>query len=166
MVFFTGGEVQSSEAECYVVFERAFPAGTSNPTTALVERTEGGPVRRSEVDAVRRRLESVPVVANVSPVIDRSRDGRIARLNLVFRHDPYTRGVLESVPKIRDRVKSVAPRVSVLLGSGTAVQYDFDKATTRDTRKIVPLALLVQARDERTERAGVAAAGEEQLVAE
>jgi RND superfamily putative drug exporter len=122
--------------------EKAFPAGTSNPTTVLVERSDG-PVRGGDVAVVRRRLESVPAVASVGAVVERSRDRQIARLDVVFRNDPYTSRALNSVPEMRDRLEDLPGGVRALLGSGTAVQYDFNKATMSDTRKIVPLALLV-----------------------
>jgi putative drug exporter of the RND superfamily len=122
--------------------ERAFPAGTTNPTTALVERPDG-PIRESDVVAVARRLESVPGVAAVVPEVEFSRDGRIAQLSVVFRDDPFTSAALERVPEMRNRVENVSPGLRVLLGGGTAVQYDFDKATGSDLRKIVPLALAV-----------------------
>jgi RND superfamily putative drug exporter len=50
---------------------------------------------------------------------------------------------LNSIPKIRDRFKGLSPGSRALLGSGSATQYDFDKATASDTKKIVPLALVV-----------------------
>jgi putative drug exporter of the RND superfamily len=126
----------------YRALERAFPAGTSNPTTALVERSNDV-VRQSDVVAVARRLEAVPGVATVSPEVELSRDGRIAQLSVVFRDDPYTSAALERIPKMRDRLKDLPPGLRALLGGGTAVQYDFDKATGKDLMKIVPLALLV-----------------------
>jgi len=122
--------------------ERAFPAGTSNPSTVVIERANG-PVRPSDVAIVRRRLESVPQIANVGPVSERSRDRRLAKLNIVFRNDPFTSKALNSVPTIRDRLDVLPPGVEALLGAGTATQYDFDKATASDTKKIVPLALFV-----------------------
>jgi hypothetical protein len=41
VVFFTGGEVQSSEAECYLVFERAFPAADLWLAVASIAAAEG-----------------------------------------------------------------------------------------------------------------------------
>jgi putative drug exporter of the RND superfamily len=133
---------QTESVEGFQALERAFPAGTSNPTTVLVERTDG-PVRPGDIEAVRRKLEPVPQVAGVGPVIARSGDGRIARIDIVFRGDPYASSALNSIPKIRDRLKTLPPGVHALLGSGTATQYDFDHATARDTKKIVPIALVV-----------------------
>jgi putative drug exporter of the RND superfamily len=133
---------ENESVEGFKALEQALPAGTANPTTVLVERTDG-PVRASDVAAVKRRLEPVPGIAAVTGVTDRSRDGRIARAEILFDDDPYTAKALDLIPRIRDRLKDVAPGVRALLGSGTAVQYDFDKATASDTRKIVPLALAV-----------------------
>ncbi len=122
--------------------QQAFPAGTSSPSTVLVER-ETGPVRPSDVAAVRSRLATVPEIANIGPPLERSRDGRIVRFEVVFHNDPFTVSVLNSVPKIRDRLKGLPPGVQAMVGAGSATQYDFDKATTNDTKKIVPLALVV-----------------------
>jgi hypothetical protein len=41
LVFFTGGQVQSSEAECYLVFERAFPAADLWLAATLIGAAEG-----------------------------------------------------------------------------------------------------------------------------
>jgi RND superfamily putative drug exporter len=133
---------KTESVEGFRALERAFPAGTSNPTTVLVER-EDGPVRPSDVEAVTRQIRTVSQVASVSPVVERSRDGRIARINIVFRSDPFASKALNSIPTIRDRLDNLPPGFRALLGSGTATQYDYDKATTEDTRKIVPLALVV-----------------------
>jgi hypothetical protein len=41
VTFFTSGDVQSSEAECYLIFERAFPAADLWLATAFVAAAEG-----------------------------------------------------------------------------------------------------------------------------
>jgi RND superfamily putative drug exporter len=122
--------------------ERAFPAGTSNPTTVLIER-EDGRVQASDVEAVRRQIQTMPEVASVSPVIERSTDGRIARVDIVFGSDPFAQRALDGVPTIRDRLDDLPRGTTAMLGGGTALQYDFDHAATQDTQKIVPLALVV-----------------------
>ena len=122
--------------------QHALPAGTSNPTTVLVVRNNG-PVRLADVAEAKRRLATAPEIANVGPVLERSRDGRVARFNIIFRADPYTAKALNSIPKIRDQLNALPAGAEALLGSGTATQYDFDKATASDTKKIVPLALVV-----------------------
>ena len=47
------------------------------------------------------------------------------------------------MPEIRDAVADSVPGATVLVGGGSAIQYDFDQATERDLKVIVPLALLV-----------------------
>jgi RND superfamily putative drug exporter len=122
--------------------EEAFPAGATNPTTVLVERFDER-VRSSDVDSVARRLTQIPGVASVTNSGEVSRDGRIGRLTLIFNDDPYTAHALDRIPKLREQVDDVGPDLRALIGGGTAVQYDFDKATGSDFRKIVPLALVV-----------------------
>jgi putative drug exporter of the RND superfamily len=126
----------------FKVLERAFPAGTLAPSTVLVERSDG-PVRPSDVLAVQRRLAIVRDVAGSVPTGQRSRDGRIAELDVVLRSDPYKSAALGVVPRLRAAVKNAAPGVTALVGGGSAINYDFDKATSRDIKLIVPIALAV-----------------------
>jgi RND superfamily putative drug exporter len=93
--------------------------------------------------AAQRRVRTVPGVAEVTRVLQRSRDGTIARFDLVFRDDPYSDAALDRVDKLRARLRHVAPGADALVGAGTAVQADFNKASQRDLRVIVPVALLV-----------------------
>jgi putative drug exporter of the RND superfamily len=79
----------------------------------------------------------------VKPGGVRSRDGRIAQLDIVLKGDPNDSSSLDIVPKLRDSVDDVAPGVTVLVGGGSAINYDFNKANARDLKLIVPLALAV-----------------------
>jgi RND superfamily putative drug exporter len=124
------------------VLSQSFPAGALGPTTVLV-RSRRGPVTPAEVAAAQRRVRTVPGVAEVTRVLQRSRDGTIARFDLVFRDDPYSDAALDRVDKLRARLRHVAPGADALVGAGTAVQADFNKASQRDLRVIVPVALLV-----------------------
>jgi RND superfamily putative drug exporter len=132
----------TESVEGFRVLERSFPAGSLAPTTALVQR-EGRPVSRADVVETARRLKAVRGVAAVAPAGRRSRDGRIATLNIVVASDPFSSRALDIVPRLRRSVNDVAPGVRVLLGGGSAVQYDFDQATQRDLKLIVPIALAV-----------------------
>jgi RND superfamily putative drug exporter len=62
---------------------------------------------------------------------------------VVLRSDPYKSAALGVVPRLRSAVKDVAPGVTALVGGGSAINYDFDKATSRDIKLIVPIALAV-----------------------
>ena len=126
----------------FEVLARSFPAGALGPTTVLVRR-ERGRVRPADVATARRRLRGVPGVAEITPVLQRSRDGTIARFDVVFRDDPYSDAALKRVDTLRDRLRGLGPGAQALVGAGSAVQADFNEASQRDLRVIVPVALLV-----------------------
>jgi RND superfamily putative drug exporter len=126
----------------FKAMERSVPAGNLDPTNVLIVR-EDGPVRPSDAEAARARLSNVKGIDTVTPVIDRSTDGKIALLNVVFADDPYTSAAFDRVPVMRDRLHELAPGVEGLVGGGSAVSYDFDQANKRDLKLIVPVALLV-----------------------
>jgi putative drug exporter of the RND superfamily len=133
---------RTESADGFAVMQQAFPAGALVPTTALVERSDGD-VTDADVAAVRAQLVSVDGVAAVDAGTQRSADGRIARLNLIFDDDPFEAAALERVEVLRDRVVDAPEGVRVLVGDGSAVQADFNAAAARDLRLIVPLALVV-----------------------
>jgi putative drug exporter of the RND superfamily len=133
---------RTESADGFAVMRQAFPAGALVPTTALVERRDGE-VTDADVAAVRERLAAVDGVAAVDGGTQRSTDGRIARLNVIFDDDPFESAALERVEVLRDRVREAPEGVRVLVGDGSAVQADFNAAAARDLRLIVPLALAV-----------------------
>jgi RND superfamily putative drug exporter len=126
----------------FKVLERSLPAGALSPTTVLVHRDDGGRVTRADLAPVEEGLRTVPEVAAVEESPQRSRDGTIGNLNVTLKVDPNSDKALQSVPKMRDATNDV-PGVEVLVGGGSAIYYDYDKATNRDTKWIVPLGLLV-----------------------
>jgi putative drug exporter of the RND superfamily len=126
----------------FKAIETAFPAGAISPTDVLVERTNG-PVRPADVAAARRRLADAPGVAAVTGPSERSRDGRAVRLGLILADDPFTPRAFDRTPKLRARMADLGPGVRALIGGGSATQYDFNQATARDLRLIVPISLVV-----------------------
>jgi putative drug exporter of the RND superfamily len=52
---------------------------------------------------------------------------------------------LDLVPEMRAAVADLKPGVTALVGGGPAINYDYNQATERDLKLIVPLALLVMA---------------------
>jgi putative drug exporter of the RND superfamily len=126
----------------FAVMQQAFPAGALVPTTVLVERRNAS-VTDEDVAAVSEVAREVDGVASIGGE-ERSTDGRVARLTVVFSDDPFEAAALERVQVLRDRVHAAAPDGGrVLVGDGSAVQADFNEAAARDLRLIVPLALLV-----------------------
>jgi RND superfamily putative drug exporter len=128
--------------EGFEVLSRAFPAGTLSPTTVLVESSEG-PVTGADVEAAVRRVEGVQGVASATPTGLQSDDGRYASINVILEGDPYVQSTFDAVPAMRDSVESLGAGVRGLVGGGSAIQYDFDRAIKSDLELIVPVSLLV-----------------------
>jgi putative drug exporter of the RND superfamily len=128
--------------EGFDVLGRSFPAGTLAPTTVLVERSDG-PVTRQDVAEAVQRVDSVDGVARATPTGLRSENGQIASIDVILEGDPYVESTFDVVPQIRDAVADVGPGVTGLVGGGSAIQYDYDKAINSDLRLIVPIALAV-----------------------
>ena len=128
--------------EGFDVLGRSFPAGTLAPTTVLVERSDG-PVSRQDVAAAVQRVDAVDGVARATPTGLRSENGQIASIDVILEGDPYVQSTFDVVPRIRDAVADLAPGVTGLVGGGSAIQYDYDKAINSDLRLIVPIALAV-----------------------
>jgi RND superfamily putative drug exporter len=123
------------------VLSRSFAAGALSPTAVIIERRDG-PVSDADIIAARRRVTRIPgVAAVIGP--RRSTDGRLARIDVVFRDDPYSDAALDRVDRLRRALHTADPSVRVLVGAGSAVQADFNRAATNDLRVIVPVALLV-----------------------
>jgi RND superfamily putative drug exporter len=126
----------------YKLIERSFPAGALAPTTVLVVR-DSGPVTPADVATARQQASGVPGIAVVTDELARSRDGHIARFDVVFKDDPNKQAALDRVPLLRDRLKDLGPGVHGLVGAGSAINYDYNKASSRDIKLIVPIALAV-----------------------
>jgi putative drug exporter of the RND superfamily len=126
----------------YKLIESAFPAGALAPTTVLVERSDG-PVTEEDVATARQQASGVPGIAGVTDELAKSRDGRIARFDIVFKDDPNKKAALNRVPLLRERVSDLGPGVKGLVGAGSAINYDFNQASSRDIKLIVPIALAV-----------------------
>ncbi len=128
--------------EGFKAIQTGFPAGTLAPTTVIVKR-DGGPVTAADVNAARQRLAGAPDVAGVGPPRLDARSASYARFQVVFKDDPFTKKAIKRVPGIRDRLKNLGPGLTALVGEGSATQYDYNAATERDFKIIVPLALAV-----------------------
>jgi putative drug exporter of the RND superfamily len=128
----------------FKVLSEDFPAGTLSPTTVLVEQ-QSGPVTPADVQLAASKLRTVKGVAGVLPTNQKSIDQRIQVVDVILRGDPNDVSALDLVPKMRDAVANLKPGVTALVGGGTAINYDYNKATERDLKLIVPLALLVMA---------------------
>ena len=128
--------------EGFEVLQESFPAGTLAPITALVERTDGT-VTRADVGRAAVKLRAVDGVARAAPTGLRSEDGSIASVEVILAGDPFRASSLDIVPAIRDSLAGLEPGLALLVGGGTAIQYDYDRAINSDLKLIAPLALAV-----------------------
>jgi RND superfamily putative drug exporter len=126
----------------FKALETVFPAGTLSPSDVIVENSNG-PVSPQAVRTAQDRLRPAQGVADVSPPIERSSDGRAVRLQLVFADDPFTTQAFDRVPALRRSVADLGPNTTGLIGNGAAIQYDFNQAVVRDLKLIVPISFVV-----------------------
>jgi putative drug exporter of the RND superfamily len=130
--------------EGFEVMRDNFPAGTLSPTTVIVKQ-DGGPVTPADVQLAAGKLKAVKGVAAVVPTRQVSTDGSAVVVDVILKGDPNDSSSLDLVPTLRDSVANLKPGVTALVGGGTAINYDFNKATERDLKLIAPLALIVMA---------------------
>src|SRR3954447_22991633 len=125
----------------FEVLSDTFPAGALAPTAVIIERGVGAVTPR-DVAEVRRRVLGGDGVASVSGPRS-SKDPRLVRVDFVFRDDPFSDASLGKIDVVRARLAGLPQGLRALVGSGTAVQEDFNRAAERDLKVIVPVALLV-----------------------
>ena len=133
---------QNDSTRGLTLLQDGFPAGAIFPETVMLRRASG-PVTPSDLQLTRARLQSIPGVANVSGITDRSRDGRLATVSVVYAGDPFSDAALARAQRLRNTVAHLAPGLTGLVGEGTSARLDYKNAVTHDTEIIVPAVLLV-----------------------
>jgi len=123
-------EVESVEGQA--LLSKSFPGGANAPTDVVV--APGG-----DVQAVSRAVGQAPGVNSIRQVT--SGDAGTL-LQAVLEPEPYSTEAYDLVPGIRAAAKG-AGGAETLVGGATAVEADVREAAARDTRVIVPIALLV-----------------------
>jgi RND superfamily putative drug exporter len=124
------GEVESVQGQ--KLLSESFPSGANAPTDIIVRDL-------LKTDAVRTAVAALPGVVSVNPAGTTS---NIVRLQAVLEPEPYSTAAYDLIPKIRAAAKR-AGGAPTLVGGATAVESDLRDAATRDTKLIVPIALLV-----------------------
>jgi putative drug exporter of the RND superfamily len=128
--------------EGFELMEQAFPAGTLVPTTIVVSRDDGE-ITDADLQAAADAVTGIDRVASATPTEIRSTDGTSGTVAVIFEGDPFTPEAFDAVPEIRASLDNLGPGLSALVGSGSAIQYDFDQAIESDLKLIAPIALLV-----------------------
>jgi RND superfamily putative drug exporter len=89
---------------------------------------------------VRRAVAGADGVASVTGVVARGKQGVL--FNAVLEPEPFSTEAFALIPAIRQAARE-AGGPSTLVGGATAVESDLRDAAARDTRLIVPVALVV-----------------------
>jgi RND superfamily putative drug exporter len=115
----------------------SFPNGANAPTDIVIDDL-------LRVDPVRSAVGAVPGVVSVESEVGKQGDqiSNTVLLKAVLRPEPFSTEAFALIPKIREAAKE-AGGPSTLVGGATAVEADLRTAAARDTKLIVPIALLV-----------------------
>ena len=121
-----------------------FPSGEGSPVEIVV--------KQSDVVAVTNALGAIANVAFVEPVVDGQKipgaptppikvvEGKVL-LNATLKVAPDSVEARNTIPTIREVLHQIDKEI--LVGGGTAVQYDTDVASRADNRLIIPIVLLI-----------------------
>jgi RND superfamily putative drug exporter len=121
-----------------------FPSGEGSPVEIVV--------KENDVAAATTALMSVANVAFVEPVVAGQKipgqpippikvvEGKVL-LNATLKVAPDSVEARNTIPQIRSAVKEIDK--DILVGGGTAVQYDTDVASRHDNRLIIPIVLVI-----------------------
>jgi RND superfamily putative drug exporter len=121
-----------------------FPSGEGSPVEIVV--------KQNDVDRATTALLTVDNVAFVEPVVAGQKipgaptppikvvDGQVL-LNATLKVAPDSVEARNTIPLIRDAVHAIDK--DILVGGGTAVQFDTDVASRHDNRVIIPVVLII-----------------------
>ncbi|MET0770438.1 MAG: MMPL family transporter [Solirubrobacteraceae bacterium] len=112
---------------------KSFPAGASAATEVIV-------APGADVQAVADALQGVDGVASVQPT-DLS-DDRGTLVNVTLEPEPYSSEAFNMIPALRAAAKEAGTEETIV-GGPSAVEYDVRQAASRDTKVIIPIALVV-----------------------
>lgn len=121
-----------------------FPGGSGDPTLILVPETEVAQATATlktfaDVTAVVPAL-SGPVVPGQALPAPKVVDGKVL-LNVTLAQSPDSLAARALVPKIRDAMHKIDPKI--LTGGTSAVSYDIGQAGAHDRNLIIPVILLL-----------------------
>ncbi len=127
----------------YNTLKAAFPEGALGPATVIVDRRDGEATDADYTAAV-AALQKVPDIGTITPITNRSEDGKALAFNVAFPDDPYSNEALDRTDEMRDALATLDGQgLTGYVGGLSAVMKDYRDGAQRDAMKIVPLVLLV-----------------------
>jgi RND superfamily putative drug exporter len=124
------GDVESVQGQ--EMLATSFPAGENAPTDVVVPD-------KTKAKAVASAVAAVPGVASVRAA---GAGPPGVQLAATLTYSPYATEAYDVIPKIRTAAKE-AGGANVLVGGPTAIETDLRAASTRDTKLIIPIVLIV-----------------------
>jgi RND superfamily putative drug exporter len=124
------GEVEAVQGQ--KLLSASFPSGANAPTEIVLHDL-------LRVEGVRTALLAVPGVVSVVPA---GATSNTILLKAVLAPEPFSTEAFALIPKLRAAARR-AGGPDTLVGGATAVEADLREAAARDTRVIVPIALVV-----------------------
>ena len=115
------------------VLGRHFPAGAGQPVVVISDAAAGG--------AVRTAFAATPGIVAASVAEPVVLDGH-AYLEGTLTAAPDAKAAYDTVDRVRDAVHAV-PGAHALVGGGSAIQLDAERAADRDGNVIIPIVLVV-----------------------
>ena len=114
------------------VLAEHFPAGSGNPVVVVAKDTVAAPVRAA--------FAATPGIVEVSEPVVR---GGQAYLQGTMTAAPDSQAGFDTVDRVRGAVHRVAGDNDVKVGGNTAITLDVNRATSRDSKLIIPIVLVV-----------------------
>lgn len=115
------------------LLKESLPPGATGPTLVFVTGSEQAAKQAAEITA------GNPSVVQVSQPV---RVDDVTRFEAIFEGDPYTQASRDVIPQLRDQLAAVEG-AEILVGGPTAIDHDNRKASKRDNRVIIPVALVL-----------------------
>ena len=121
-----------------------FPGGEGSPVQIVVKEKDVASVTTAlksnkDISFVAPQL-SGPVIPGAPAPITKVVDGLVL-LNATLAMTADSVAARDAIPVIRDTVHAIDPEI--LVGGGTAIQYDTDVASRHDNKLIIPVVLLI-----------------------
>ncbi|MFD3471242.1 MMPL family transporter [Streptomyces sp. NPDC058682] len=140
---FDAGSSLPDDLESVVAMEKlqsGFPAGQTDPTWVVLEKTSDGKLEQAEVEAFEKKL-AASGFGEVSPGVIGA-GGDVAQFAVLLKEKPSSDAAMELVSgKLRDAAHDAAPEGSrALVGGLTAVFADIQTAVNRDYSLVFPIA--------------------------
>ncbi len=129
------GDVEAVQGQ--KLLSESFPSGANAPTDIVIDDL-------LRVDAVRSAVGRVPGVVSVESEVGKQGNAisNTVLLKAILKPEPFSTEAFALIPHIRTAARA-AGGPGTLVGGATAVEADLRTAAARDTKLIIPIALLV-----------------------